>query len=60
MQRPEVKKTTDLIEFLKHPEVLFDGILLTEENKAKVKAALEVVFWDAKQKREAGKIVKRF
>ncbi|SFL41939.1 helix-turn-helix domain-containing protein [Pelosinus propionicus] len=48
-------KCKDLIEFLKQPEVLFDGILLSEEDKAKVKASLEIVFWDAKQKKKREK-----
>jgi transcriptional regulator with XRE-family HTH domain len=51
-QATEKKKIKDLIEFLKQPEVLFDDILLTEEDKAKVKASLEIVFWDAKQKKK--------
>jgi len=52
---PEREKVNDLIEFLKQPEVLFDGILLSEEDKAKVKASLEIVFWDAKQKKKREK-----
>lgn len=40
----------DLLKFLEQSEVMFDGMPLTENDKAKVKAALEVVFWDAKQK----------
>jgi transcriptional regulator with XRE-family HTH domain len=54
-QASEGKKTNDLIEFLKQPEVLFNGILLTEEDKANVKASLEIVFRDAKQKRKREK-----
>lgn len=39
-------KCKDLIEFLKQPEVLLDGKLLTEEDKAKIKASLEIIFGD--------------
>jgi transcriptional regulator with XRE-family HTH domain len=55
IQAKEEVKCNDLIEFLKQPEVLFNGKLLTEEDKAKVKASLEIVLWDANQKRSRKK-----
>ncbi len=48
-------KPKDLLKFLEQSEVMFDGMPLTENDKAKVKAALEVVFWDAKQKNKRKK-----
>lgn len=45
-------RSRDLLKFLEQPEVMFDGRPLTEEDKAKVKAALEVVFWDTKARRK--------
>jgi len=45
----------DLIQFLEQPEVLFDGILLTKEDKEKIKASLEIIFWDAKQEKKRKK-----
>jgi transcriptional regulator with XRE-family HTH domain len=49
------KQPTDLIKFLDDSEVLFDGVLLTKEDKAKIKAALEIIFWDAKQQKKRKK-----
>jgi transcriptional regulator with XRE-family HTH domain len=46
----EEKKSNDLIKFLDQPEVLLGGILLTKEDKAKIKASLDIIFWDTKQK----------
>jgi transcriptional regulator with XRE-family HTH domain len=45
----------DLIEFLEHSQVLFDGVLLTKEDKAKIKATLEIIFCDAKQQNKRKK-----
>lgn len=52
---PEQKKPKDLMRFLEQSEVMFDGVPVTEEDKAKIKAALEVVFWDAKQRNKRNK-----
>nr|WP_255711408.1 helix-turn-helix transcriptional regulator [Pelosinus baikalensis] len=49
------KQPTDLIRFLDESEVLFDGVLLTKEDKAKIKAALEIIFWDTKQEKKRKK-----
>ncbi|VBB07100.1 Hypothetical protein LUCI_2344 [Lucifera butyrica] len=46
----EEKIPNDLLEFLKLPDARFSGILLTEEDKAKIKASLKIIFWDTKQK----------
>lgn len=54
--QPTLKEAPkDLIQFLEQSEVLFDGILLTKEDKAKIKAALEIIFWDAKQQKKRKK-----
>lgn len=45
----------DLIEFLEQSEVHFDGMLLTKEDKTKIKATLDIIFWDAKQKKKQKK-----
>ncbi|AIF54162.1 helix-turn-helix domain-containing protein [Pelosinus sp. UFO1] len=42
----------DLIKFLDQPEVSLDGMLLTKEDKAKIKASLDIIFWDIKQKKK--------
>jgi len=45
------KKPPDLLKFLDHAEVMFDGEVynLSDGDKAKVRAALELAFWDAKE-----------
>ena len=43
------KQPKDLIQFLDTSEVMFDGVPLTDDDKLKIKKALELVFWDAKQ-----------
>jgi transcriptional regulator with XRE-family HTH domain len=48
----EEENSNDLIKFLERPEVLFDGMLLTKEDKFKIKASLDIIFWDAKQKKK--------
>lgn len=50
IQSKEAKMPKDLIQFLEQSEVLFDGILLSEVDKAKIKASLEIIFWDEKHK----------
>jgi len=42
------KDIKDLQKFLDQQEIMFDGVPLTEDDKAKVRKALEIVFWDAK------------
>jgi len=44
----EEKKPKDLQKFLDQQEIMFDGVPITEDDKAKVRKALEIVFWDAK------------
>ncbi|EIW20089.1 MULTISPECIES: helix-turn-helix domain-containing protein [Pelosinus] len=51
----EEDNSNDLIKFLEQPEVLFDGIPLTKEDKSKIKASLDIIFWDAKQKNKQKK-----
>jgi transcriptional regulator with XRE-family HTH domain len=48
----EGEYSNDLIKFLERPEVLFDGIPLTKEDKSKIKASLDIIFWDTKQKKK--------
>jgi transcriptional regulator with XRE-family HTH domain len=45
----------DLAKFLEQPKILFNGTPLTKEDIEKVKASLEIVFWDAKQKKNREK-----
>ena len=54
----EEKKTPkDLAKFLENTEVMFDGEVhhLDEEDKQKLKNALEFVFWQAKEKNKRKK-----
>lgn len=51
----EEKKSNDLINFLEQSEVLFNGMPLTKEDKAKIKASLDIIFWDAKQEKKPKK-----
>lgn len=51
----EDKKSNDLIKFLEQSEVLFDGIPLTKEDKAKIKASLDIILGDAQQKKKQKK-----
>lgn len=46
------KQPTDLSKFLENTEVMFDGEVhrLDEEDKQKLRNALEYVFWQAKEK----------
>ena len=53
----ETKKPKDLIRYLEQSEVMFDGEIykLDEEGRAKVRAALELAFWDAKRRNKRKK-----
>ncbi len=51
----EERNSKDLGRFLEQPEILFNGIPLTKEDIEKIKASLEIVFWDAKQKKKREK-----
>ncbi len=45
----------DLIKFLEQPEITFDGLPLTDDDKEKIKKALELVFWETKQQNKRQK-----
>lgn len=44
------KDISDLGKFLEQPEVNFDGMPLTDEDRAKLKGFMEHMFWDAKKR----------
>jgi len=44
------KKPKDLEKFLDNQEIMFDGVPLTEDDKAKIRKSLEIIFWDAREK----------
>jgi HTH-type transcriptional regulator, competence development regulator len=46
----EPQKTKDLEKFLDNQEIMFDGVPLTEDDKAKIRKSLEIIFWDAREK----------
>lgn len=48
-------KPKDILNFLNESSVMFDGVLLTEEDKEKVRKALELGFWDTKQQNKREK-----
>lgn len=48
-------KPKDLQKFLDQQEIMFDGVPLTEDDKEKIRKALELIFWDAKQKNKRDK-----
>lgn len=54
---PEPQKPKDLIKFLDQSEVMFDGETynLDEDDKKKLRDALEFAFWHAKQKNKRKK-----
>lgn len=56
-QKSEDQKPKDLVKFLEQSEVMFDGETynLDEEDKQKLRAALEFAFWHAKQKNKRKK-----
>jgi transcriptional regulator with XRE-family HTH domain len=45
----------DLIKFLDQPDVLLEGMLLTKEDKAKIKASLDIILGSTKQKKKQEK-----
>ena len=47
---PEKKSSVNLNKILNEPTLLWHGIPLSTEDKTKLKAALDIIFWDAKQK----------
>ena len=49
------KKPKDLQKFLDQQEIMFDGVPLTDDDKEKIRKALEIIFWDAKQKNKRKK-----
>ena len=49
------KEPIDLVEFLDESDLLFNGIPITKEYKIKIKAALDLIFWDEKQKEKQQK-----
>lgn len=53
----EPKKPKDLLKFLEQSEVMFDGEIynLDEDDKKKMREALEYAFWHAKQKNKRKK-----
>ncbi len=53
--QPSKEPPNDLIKFLDQPEILLEGVLLTKEDKAKIKASLDIIFWDTKQKKKQEK-----
>lgn len=44
------KDKRDARDFLEQQEVMFDGVPMSEEEKAKVIGFMEAMFWDAKKK----------
>lgn len=53
--RQDNKNTKDLQKFLNQQEIMFDGVPLTDDDKEKIRKALEIIFWDAKQKNKRKK-----
>lgn len=53
--QPSKEPPNDLIKFLDQPEVLLEGMLLTKEDKTKIKASLDIIFWNTKQKKKQEK-----
>lgn len=48
-QKPATKRVEkELLNFLNQSDIMFDGVPLTEDDKEKVRKALELAFWDAK------------
>lgn len=42
----------DLKNFLEQSEIMFDGIPMTEEDKAKIQGFMEAMFWEARQNKK--------
>jgi transcriptional regulator with XRE-family HTH domain len=49
------KKPKDLMKILEQEDLTLDGEPITEEGIAKIKAAIELAYWDAKQKNKRKK-----
>lgn len=51
------KQPKDLVKFLNQAEVMFDGdtYKLNDDDRAKIRAALELAFWDAKERNKRKK-----
>ncbi|MDB5053258.1 MAG: ansR3 [Bacilli bacterium] len=45
----------DLKKFLEQSEIMFDGVPMTDEDKARIQGYMESMFWDAKQKNKRKK-----
>jgi transcriptional regulator with XRE-family HTH domain len=54
---PREKDPADLTKFLNQAEIMFDGDLykLTESDREKIRAALKLAFWDAKERNKRKK-----
>lgn len=51
----EPKKPKDLIALLEMEDLTFKGSPITDDDKEKIKRALELAFWDAKEKNKRRK-----
>lgn len=51
------KQPKDLVKFLNQAEVMFDGDIyqLNDDDRKKIRAALELAFWDAKERNKRKK-----
>jgi HTH-type transcriptional regulator, competence development regulator len=45
----------DLKRFLDQTEIMFDGVPVTDEEKARIQGYMEAMFWDAKEKNKRKK-----
>jgi len=45
----------DLSKFLEQSEIMFDGVPMTDEEKARVRGFMEAMFWDAKRQNKRKK-----
>ncbi len=45
----------DLSKFLEQSEIMFDGVPMNDEEKARIRGFMESMFWDAKQKNKRKK-----
>lgn len=54
---PTPKQPKDLVKFLNQAEVMFDGdtYQLNDDDRKKIRAALELAFWDAKERNKRKK-----
>ena len=55
--KSESKQPKDLVKFLDQAEVMFDGdtYKLNDDDRKKIRAALELAFWDAKERNKRKK-----